>query len=300
MLRMNSRKSKPDRLAVGVRSTIFVLLVTTVGLADGPFDRNLPSLASDLIGSVQTVTASARSRVRRLRLLSVDSVKTVVTQTASEAADRAGYEAYLAAIEDYNSTDLVANTTVQDLQSEFVNPAMPPMPVQSVAGPSLLTKNTVLEDVDVDMMPASRGHDLRFERDRPLIEADLRLAPTLGDEEGEKYLPETDPDDPRVVIDYKSSPMIGSGYARTWYGNCYAWEAPNFYHRRLYFEQPNLERYGHYYGSWKLQSALSTAHFFAAIPALPLKAMHTRPCERVYTLGHYRPGNCNPHFRPGK
>jgi hypothetical protein len=77
------------------------------------------------------------------------------------------------------------------------------------------------------------------------------------------------------------------------------WAAPGFYHRPLYFEQINVERYGHHVCcgpcSDCAQSAVSAAHFFASVPLLPYKMGADPCCERQYTLGHYRPGSCNPH-----
>jgi hypothetical protein len=85
--------------------------------------------------------------------------------------------------------------------------------------------------------------------------------------------------------------------------NCFGWAAPAFYHNPLYFEEPNLERYGHYYccNGYRccygdcLQSAVSTAHFFGTVPFMPYKIGADPCCERQYTLGWYRPGSCNPH-----
>jgi hypothetical protein len=74
----------------------------------------------------------------------------------------------------------------------------------------------------------------------------------------------------------------------------FVWAAPNFFHRPLYFEQKNLERYGYHYGGPCLQSAVSAAHFFGTIPLLPYKVAVQRPRECDYTLGHYRPGDCAP------
>jgi len=84
-----------------------------------------------------------------------------------------------------------------------------------------------------------------------------------------------------------------NGYHRDWYPMVAMWEAPAFYHRPLYFEEVNLERYGHTHKH--LQPAYSAAHFFANTLALPYKMGAYHPCERIYTLGHYRPGDCNPH-----
>ncbi|MEX2170647.1 MAG: hypothetical protein WD851_15130 [Pirellulales bacterium] len=89
--------------------------------------------------------------------------------------------------------------------------------------------------------------------------------------------------------------MLSSGYGPS----CFAWAAPAVYHRPLYFEQPNVERYGHYVSVCKggncLQSAVCAAHFFGTVPLLPYKIGADPCCERHYVLGAYRPGSCNPH-----
>lgn len=70
----------------------------------------------------------------------------------------------------------------------------------------------------------------------------------------------------------------------------YYWTATAFAHRPLYFEQVNVERYGHNAGC--LQPVFSAAHFFGTIPILPYKMGMDHPNEPVYTLGHSRPGDC--------
>lgn len=78
-----------------------------------------------------------------------------------------------------------------------------------------------------------------------------------------------------------------------WMPTPYTWISPAFYHYPLYFEQPNLERYG--IGRARaVQPLLSSAHFFWSIPLLPYKTLAHHPRERVYTLGQGRPGNCLP------
>jgi hypothetical protein len=81
---------------------------------------------------------------------------------------------------------------------------------------------------------------------------------------------------------------------RPWHGQVFAWEAPGLYHCPLYFQEVTLERYGY---SWGLaQPAVSVAHFFGRIPALPYLMTVDPPLRCVYTLGHYRPGSCVPPF----
>jgi len=83
---------------------------------------------------------------------------------------------------------------------------------------------------------------------------------------------------------------------RDWTGLRYCWDAPAVGYRPLYFEEVNLERYG--YGPKYLrafQPVLSGAQFFATVPALPYLMAAEPPCQRVYALGHYRPGSPAPY-----
>lgn len=75
----------------------------------------------------------------------------------------------------------------------------------------------------------------------------------------------------------------------------YTWTASALCHKPLYFEDVQLERYGHMCGPW-LQPFASGVHFFLTLPILPYKMGLKTPDECVYTLGHYRPGNCAPYL----
>lgn len=75
-----------------------------------------------------------------------------------------------------------------------------------------------------------------------------------------------------------------------WLPGFYTWASPSFYHRPLYFEQPNLERYG--MGPRHcIQPLYSGMHFFGSIALMPYKLMTQHPNERVYSLGNQRPGD---------
>jgi hypothetical protein len=76
------------------------------------------------------------------------------------------------------------------------------------------------------------------------------------------------------------------------------WKAANLCHKPLYFEQVQLERYGHSWGPYA-QPIMSGVHFFGTLPILPYKMGIRTPNECVYTLGYYRPGNCAPYFVGG-
>ena len=106
-----------------------------------------------------------------------------------------------------------------------------------------------------------------------------------------------------ITNDYRGLPMspleivrgqwsTGEGIV-TWQGNVFTWVSPDFSHQPLYFEQPNLERYGT--GPGRLwQPPLAMAHFFGALVLTPYKLFVQHPCEQVYSLGSIRPGNCAP------
>jgi hypothetical protein len=83
---------------------------------------------------------------------------------------------------------------------------------------------------------------------------------------------------------------------RDWPDFTYVWQAPGLCHRPLYFEEPNLERYGHSAGH-VVQPLVSAAHFAAAVPALPVNMALRRPWNCAYTLGHARPGSSAPWAR---
>jgi len=73
----------------------------------------------------------------------------------------------------------------------------------------------------------------------------------------------------------------------------FTWTAAGHCHKPLYFEDWNLERYGHSYGPLA-DPFLSAAHFFVRLPALPYQMGVELPWECVYPLGYYRPGDCAP------
>ncbi len=85
------------------------------------------------------------------------------------------------------------------------------------------------------------------------------------------------------------------GASRNWGDSAFRWEAAAMRHGPLYFEDVNLERHGHTAGV--LQPAVSAAHFFGRVPALPYLMGARPPRDCIYTLGHYRPGTCAPYER---
>ena len=84
---------------------------------------------------------------------------------------------------------------------------------------------------------------------------------------------------------------------RAWDGTTFTWKASGVCHKPLYFEEPQLERYGHSLGPIK-QPLVSGAHFFLNVAALPYNMGIHPPHECQYPLGYYRPGSCAPWLVP--
>jgi hypothetical protein len=75
----------------------------------------------------------------------------------------------------------------------------------------------------------------------------------------------------------------------------YTFTASALCNKPLYFEETQLERYGHVA---PLQPVISGAHFFLNIAVLPYKMGINPPHECQYALGYYRPGSCAPWLVP--
>lgn len=71
------------------------------------------------------------------------------------------------------------------------------------------------------------------------------------------------------------------------------WDSPAFCFQPLYFEQTNLERYGIGYPS-PTNALVSGSRFLADAALFPIKALRQPPHSCQCTLGHRRPGDCNP------
>jgi hypothetical protein len=85
--------------------------------------------------------------------------------------------------------------------------------------------------------------------------------------------------------------------SRNWMPASFVFHASTLCHKPLYFEEVQLERYGHTAGPLR-QPIISGAHFFLNIAALPYNMAINPPTECQYALGYYRPGNCAPWMIP--
>jgi hypothetical protein len=77
----------------------------------------------------------------------------------------------------------------------------------------------------------------------------------------------------------------------------FTWTASALCHKPLYFEQIELERYGHTPGPI-LEAPMAGVKFAADLATLPYKMGINPPNECRYALGYYRPGNCAPWIIP--
>jgi hypothetical protein len=90
----------------------------------------------------------------------------------------------------------------------------------------------------------------------------------------------------------KELPKEGS-LSRAFGGTDFMWTASNLYHNPLYFEDPELERYGHDHGF--MQPAYSIGKFGLQFVGLPYQMALDPPCRHEYALGWARPQEiCTP------
>ncbi len=75
----------------------------------------------------------------------------------------------------------------------------------------------------------------------------------------------------------------------------FCWTASALCHKPLYFEDEQLERYGHMWGPL-LQPLMCGARFFLTFPILPYEIGLEPPNECLYSLGYYRTGDCVPYL----
>jgi hypothetical protein len=96
-------------------------------------------------------------------------------------------------------------------------------------------------------------------------------------------------------VPHECSLTTDSFQPRCWRLTTYTWKASALCHKPLYFEDEALERYGHSHGP-VCEYVASFAHFFGDVALLPYHVGVETPCECIYDLGVYRPGNCAPYM----
>ena len=168
-------------------------------------------------------------------------------------------------------------------KAEF-SQVVPPAPAEYQAGTTSNVSATSIWD------EAAANDPQGF---RAIGRSTLNITPNLVDSDGERrLLPER-----RAYQKLSQVPVVKHtvGYSRDWVPLSYSWEAPQLKYNPLYFEDPQLERYGNEVGI--LQPFLSGARFYATIPTLPYQMMSegNSVCHTVYDFGYARPGDCVPY-----
>lgn len=93
----------------------------------------------------------------------------------------------------------------------------------------------------------------------------------------------------------EEQPLPESGSAERYFAHMnYFWAASNVHYNPLYFEDPQLERYGQVHLHDSVQPLFSMARFGGQLIGLPYQMALAPVHDRVYPLGYYRPGDPAP------
>ena len=106
--------------------------------------------------------------------------------------------------------------------------------------------------------------------------------------------PGAQPEDLAAVCRASAPPISDTRMTCGWAIYEKQWAASGSHHRPLYFEEINAERYG-YTPCECMQPFISAGRFLITVPALPYLIAARAPRDCIYTLGHYRPGDCVPY-----
>ena len=150
-------------------------------------------------------------------------------------------------------------------------------PLDSVVEEVVAPEPSVREPFKAD--PGEAADVDRFAR--PVADIPLDIRPTAG------VMPE---DLAKAVFAAADSPELRESDQRP--PILCAWSPWTLCYRPLYFEEIPLERYGMTYGL--LQPAVSGAHFFGSVAALPYKMVVHPPRSCVWSNGFSRAGDVPP------
>ncbi len=162
-------------------------------------------------------------------------------------------------------------------------PVLPsgPTPPEGTGPPAPITTPTATIEADNVKAKDSCSKSLENLRAYTIDKVNLRISITGA--EGQDYPFEC------AIDDGTQHP------GRCWEQTTYLWKASALCHKPLYFEDEQLERYGHSFSPC-FQPFISGAHFFCTLPVLPYCMGVEPPCECIYALGYYRPGSCAPYM----
>lgn len=183
---------------------------------------------------------------------------------------------------DANSTPVAAPSTVAQTEPPKQNAVTDNTAVQPVPMPATPVRPRPLGPTE-RLKKAPRAYQALT-----MKSLNVQPKPTEG-----QTTPPRLPDSPAKELMAKSGTVKHTtGVGREWGTTIYMWEAPAYRHDPLYFEEPQLERYGNEVPF--VQPAISAGHFFGSFATLPyqmgiegngpITAQHDLRCER--------PGDC--------
>jgi hypothetical protein len=186
-----------------------------------------------------------------------------------------------------NIADAVSNQTAVEpvVLSAATEPAENRTPDGAPAANPLPANPPFSAAEEVAVQEQKSPRMLRSFRPITQVTANAALPPGLLPEEAEPQEGQPQPEQTPDVGDMR--------FEGGWAESNYLWSATRLCHGPLYFEEINLERHGYQCNPF-LQPLVSGAHFFLTVPTLPYQVVAHPPCECIYTLGYYRPGDCVP------
>lgn len=253
--------------------------------ADEEFDRRLQELEGNQGDESARIDDMVRELEKELEKSRADQTDSVLDQNPIDEFDNQ-------AMEDTGS--FKSNLTTCD---EFRNVLL----------------NNSIRDIALDMSPLAsrnRGHNASMSRtwtDRAgnIVATgsmvDLRrgyvIIDTADGRQKISYAKLSDADWAAVSRYWKIPELCSVGdqgnASHNWIPQTYTWKASSLCHKPLFFENIQLERYGHTHGPFT-QPIRSVAHFFVSLVSVPYQSGIHPAYECQYALGFYRPGDCAP------
>jgi hypothetical protein len=166
-----------------------------------------------------------------------------------------------------------------------------------VAPPKKISKPTVAVPLSNGSVHSKKTEAVQPSLDRPLATQEHQLNDNCPSPKDMKKIRElTTNIKPSEGDIPRRCPLDSEVYrGRSWSPTTYTWTASALCHKPLYFDDTQLERYGHMWGPW-VQPFASGARFFGTVLILPYEMGLEPPCECIYALGDYQPGDCAPYL----
>lgn len=255
------------------------------------------SLAKKTIESVKPdqfrVTGFNKAVIQRKNEKSKEAIKQAEKKEAIDSDLE--YEA----LADFQAIELVEFEIQQELNSELDLPIEAKKPVIEEPILVLIAEEEIAEEVSFKAVKQVQNEEKKAEtaaKDAELVELGLKplrsLSISVKPPTGE--LPKNTA---AAHLDKIPRQVIVMGTSRDWNLVTKEWEAPSVAYNPLYFEEPNLERFGYNYGV--AQPFISAGRFFGRVALLPYMIGAYPLHEDRYALGYARPGD-NPPYQVEK